>query len=74
MEDTMKPPIPNTDSIDVLARFWDSHDGTDYSDELEEVKAPVFQRSDVVRVPLTAEEHASLRRRALERGVDESDQ
>jgi hypothetical protein len=72
MEKRMKPPIPSTDSIDALARFWDSHDVTDYSDELEEVKGPVFKRSDVVRVPLTAEEHDSLRRRALKRGVDES--
>ena len=34
--------IPKTDSIEELARFWDSHDLTDYEKELEEVSAPVF--------------------------------
>jgi len=34
--------IPVTDSIAELARFWDTHDATDYWDELEEVTEPVF--------------------------------
>ena len=29
--------IPQTDSIQELARFWDTHDLTDFEDELEEV-------------------------------------
>ena len=31
------PKIPHTDSIAELARFWDTHDLTDFEDELEEV-------------------------------------
>jgi hypothetical protein len=68
----MKPQIPKTDSIEELARFWDTHDVTDFSDELEEVKTPVFQRADTVRVPLTAKEHDTLKKLASTRGLDES--
>jgi hypothetical protein len=34
--------IPETDSVEELARFWDTHDLTDFEDELEEVSEPVF--------------------------------
>ncbi len=37
--------IPSTDSIDELARFWDSHDLTQFKDQLEEVGGPVFKRA-----------------------------
>ena len=30
--------IPKTDSIQELAHFWDTHDLTDFEDELEEVR------------------------------------
>jgi hypothetical protein len=36
--------IPNIDSIEELAAFWDTHDLTDFEDELEEVGEPVFDR------------------------------
>jgi hypothetical protein len=40
--------IPNIDSIEELAAFWDTHDLMDFEDELEEVEEPVFDRdSDV---------------------------
>ena len=29
--------LPQTDSIEELAKFWDNHDVTDFNDELEEV-------------------------------------
>jgi len=35
--------IPQTDSIEELARFWDSHDLTDYEDQLEEVTEAFFR-------------------------------
>ena len=66
----MKPPIPKTDSIEELALFWDTHDLTDYFDELREVPSP-FRRSDVVHVPLSADEHDALRKRATSQGLDE---
>jgi hypothetical protein len=34
--------LPVTDSIEELARFWDTHDVTDYLDQLEEVTEPIF--------------------------------
>lgn len=36
--------IPQTDSIQELAHFWDMHDLTDFEGELEEVSEPVFKR------------------------------
>lgn len=44
--------IPDTDSIAELAQFWDTHDLTDFEDELEEVTEPVFQREAEVTIPL----------------------
>lgn len=37
--------IPKTDSVDELARFWDTHDLTDFEHELQEVSEPVFARN-----------------------------
>jgi hypothetical protein len=46
MEKTIrKHGLPNTDSIEELAVFWDSHDLTDFADELEEVNERVFGRA-----------------------------
>ena len=47
--------IPQTDSIEELARFWDTHDPTDFEDQLEEVTEPVFERI-TVRVHLQPKE------------------
>ena len=44
--------IPQTDSIQELAHFWDTHDLTDFEDELEEVSVPVFERKTMVIVRL----------------------
>ncbi len=41
-----EPKIPGTDSIEELARFWDTHDATDFEDEVEEVKEQVFVRKE----------------------------
>ena len=43
MERPMKKSnLPKTDSIEKLARFWDTHNLTDFEDQLEEVTEPVF--------------------------------
>jgi len=42
--------LPRTDSIQELARFWETHDLTDFEDELEEVAGPVFGRDDSIRL------------------------
>jgi len=66
-----QPAIPQTDSIRELADFWDSHDVTDFGDELEEVKEVVFERRDerVLALHLTPEEAAAVKRLAEKRGV-----
>ncbi len=69
----MKSAIPKTDSIAELAQFWDTHDLTDFEDELEEVKDRVFERlpANAVPVPLSDEERRALRQIAQSRGVEE---
>ena len=68
----MMPKIPRTDSIQELATFWQRHDLTDFEDELEEVPDPVFQRTHVVGVPLTGDEHKAVKEAAASRGIDEA--
>ena len=65
--------IPQTDSVEELARFWDAHDLTKFEEELEEVNAPVFERDGegVLRVALPPDEAAALRRAAQARGVND---
>ena len=67
--------IPQTDSVAELARFWDTHDVTEFEDELEEVKAPVFEREseNVLRVTLPSSEAAALHRAAESRGVRDTE-
>lgn len=61
--------LPETDSIQELARFWDSHDLTDFEAELEEVEEPAFARESFVSVRLSPAEMASVRDIARVRGV-----
>jgi hypothetical protein len=67
--------IPQTDSIAELARFWDTHDLTEFEDELEEAESPVFERDseNVLQVALPPIEAAALRRAAQSRGVGETE-
>jgi hypothetical protein len=46
-----KTRLPNTDSIKELAEFWDTHEVTDFEDELEEVKQPVFEDRPTITIP-----------------------
>ena len=66
--------IPETDSIDELAKFWDTHDLTDFEEQLEEVPEPVFQGEPGARVSirLNAKELESLKRLASERSLEEA--
>jgi len=65
--------IPRTDSIQELAEFWQSHDVTDFDDELEEVSGAMFHRAHVVAVPLSGDEREAVRDAAAARGVDEAE-
>jgi len=66
--------IPNTDSINELARFWDTHDLTDFEVELQEVTEPVFVRGESATVPikLSPEDLRVLKRVAKHEGVKET--
>lgn len=48
--------IPQIDSIQKLAHFWDTHNLTDFEDKLEEVSEPVFELPIQLLVPLNPKE------------------
>ncbi|MFZ1238253.1 CopG family antitoxin [Candidatus Amarolinea dominans] len=64
--------IPQMDSIEQLAEFWDFHDVTDFEDGLEEVTELVFERLDkkTVRIDLPEKEFEVLEQIAGERKMD----
>jgi len=61
--------LPQTDSIQELARFWDTHDLTDFEDQLEEVTEPVFERQTVIPLNLESAEAEAVRKIAKAKGV-----
>ena len=65
--------IPQTDSIEELARFWDCHDLTEFEDELEEESEKIFDRETVVKVLLPCKEAESLKELAQSKGLDDAD-
>src|SRR5439155_6616575 len=44
-----KSKLPKTDSIQESAEFWDTHDLSDFEEELKEVAEPVFVRDTSLR-------------------------
>lgn len=64
-----KAKLPNTDSIQELARFWDSHDLTDFEDQLEEVIEPVFRRDASINVHLAPPEVKAVSKMAERKGI-----
>lgn len=69
----MNQQFPQTDSIEELARFWDTHDLTDFEDQLEEVHDLVFEREQTVTVHLAPEEAEAVRKMAQAHGVGDAD-
>jgi len=75
MERTMKArKIPKTDSIEELARFWDTHDLTDFEDQLEDVSEPVFEHKHETVIPVRLRRHEveAVKRVAKTRGIREA--
>ena len=66
--------LPNTDSIEELAEFWDSHDLTDFEEDLEEATEPIFVRAKgtSLSIDLQPTEARHLRRIARSKGVKET--
>ncbi len=60
--------IPETDSIRELARFWDSHDLTDFEAQLEEMTEPLFERKSTLEIHLLPQEAQSLKELARSKG------
>jgi len=70
MEKAMKKTkLPRIDSIDALAKFWDTHDVTEFEGDLVEVTEPVFVRANTIRVPLAKREAKAVERLAKANGV-----
>ncbi len=67
--------IPKTDSIEELAKFWDSHDLTEFEDEVKEIQVPVFDKGSqsVMRIRLCPDEMAALKRIEESRGINQTD-
>jgi len=66
--------IPQSDSIEKLARFWDTHDLTEFENQLEDVGEGVFEReaSGVIAVRLHPQEAEAVKRVAKARGVHQA--
>jgi predicted DNA binding CopG/RHH family protein len=67
----MEKVIPQIDSIQELARFWDTHDLTDFEDELEEVRETVFE-PNTVRIRFRPDEVEAIKNLARARGISDS--
>ena len=67
-----KRQLPQIDSIEELARFWDTHDLTEFEDELEEVVEPVFEHDTVVTIHLQPEEAKAIKRMDTSQGVPDT--
>lgn len=65
--------LPKTDSIEELASFWDTHDLTDFEDELEEVPGQVFRRDRSITLYFDAREASAIRELANSKGLAEAE-
>lgn len=65
--------LPQTDSIQALAQFWDTNDITVFEDQLEEVAEPVFERAAVIPLRLAAPDAAAVRKIAQGRGLADAE-
>jgi CopG antitoxin of type II toxin-antitoxin system len=74
MESKMKTEVlPQTDSIQEMAQFWDTHDVTDFEDDLEEVNEPVFERRTVIALDLESAEAKAVKKLAESKGVADAE-
>jgi hypothetical protein len=65
-----KDPIPHNASREELAKFWDTHDFTDYLDEFEPVKVKFAKNlSEGVTVRLDPETLDKLHTQAKKKGM-----
>lgn len=65
--------IPQTDSVKEIAEFWDTHEATDFGDELAVVEEPVFSRSGELTVCLDPDEIRKIVKLAEAKGLSNSE-
>lgn len=65
--------LPKTDSISELAEFWDTHDITEFEDELEEVREPVFVRPGKLVVQLSPSDAQALHAIAAKKQISDAE-
>ena len=65
--------LPQTDSIQELAQFWDTHDVTDFEDELEEVSESAFERHTIIPLNLESGEAEAVKKLAESQGVADAE-
>ena len=65
--------LPQIDSIQELASFWDTHDVTEFEAELEEVDERVFERNADITIHLPADDANAVRAMARSRGVGDAE-
>ena len=62
--------IPPKALMKQLADFWDTHDLSDFEDQLEEVTEPLFERrTEAILVPFDSKEVEAVKRIAKSQGV-----
>ncbi|RZB34821.1 MAG: hypothetical protein SRB1_00589 [Desulfobacteraceae bacterium Eth-SRB1] len=56
--------IPEFKTLEEMAKFWDNHDLTDFENEMEEVKEPIFKlvSGKVISVMLKPKEYNELKK------------
>ena len=65
-----KEPLPDFQSREEMAKFWDTHDFTDYMDEFKPVKVRFAKNlSEGITIRLDAETLTELRNRAKDKGI-----
>jgi len=65
--------LPQSDSIEELAKFWDTHDLTEFESELEEVTESVFDREWPITLHLGSDEAEAVRELARSKGVEDAE-
>ncbi len=65
--------LPEADSVQKLAEFWQKHDLSDFEEDLEMVNAPVFVRDAAIQVRLSLREAKSVGRMAQAEGVSQEE-
>ena len=69
----IKEKIPQTDSIKEIADFWDTHDITDYDNELEEVHEQIFDSKRELSIKLDSDEINEIEKLAKLRGISNTE-